>query len=331
MLAFLYSLTKLYQLMKKPLYIIPVIIIAVVAIGYGLTRTKTADQEPPNTIDSNTNTAAQEESTGGEHAHDAGHGARLAGTRIDLQNARNLKPGEVTLAFKLYGVDAHEFGPDDLNVAHEKLMHLILLRDDATGFQHLHPEYQDGRWRVLTTIANQGLYQMYVDIEPKEESPVVLRVPVTIGGATQQPQFPSVSANMSATIDGLQATLQLASPLKTEEHANLTFALTRNGTPVTQIDPYLGAYGHVVVIRHGDPDDFIHGHPVTDSRPTDGKVVFESEFPLKGTYTIFAQFSINGQVRTFPITVSVDREGQAPADHEDTTTLETGEQSGSGH
>ena len=91
----------------------------------------------------------------------------------------------------------------------------------------------------------------------------------------------------------------------------------------------MGAFGHVVVIRHGDPDDFIHGHPITDNKPTDGKVVFESEFPLKGTYTIFAQFSINGQVRTFPITVSVDSEGQAPADHE-TTTNTTGEH-GSGH
>lgn len=305
--------------MKKSLYIIPIVIVAVIAIGYGFTRTKTSSPEASNTVASNTNTSAPEESASGDHAHDAEHGAKLAGTRIDLQNATNLKPGEVTLAFKLYGADAHEFGPDDLKVAHEKLMHLILLRDDVTGFQHVHPEYKDGRWTVKTTIANQGLYQMYVDIEPTEESPVTLRVPLTIGGSTQQPQFPSVSTNMSATVSGIQATLQLASPLKTKEHTNLTFALTQNGKPVTQIDPYLGAFGHVVVLRHSDADDYLHGHPITESKPTDGKVVFESEFPIKGTYTIFAQFSINGQVKTFPITVSVDSEGQAPADHESTT------------
>lgn len=303
--------------MKKSLYIIPVAILAVIAIGYGFTRTKTSNQEAPNTVASNT--TVPEESASGDHTNDAEHGTKLAGTRIDLQNATNLKPGEITLAFKLYGADAHEFGPDSLKLAHEKLMHLILLRDDVTGFQHLHPEYKDGRWTVKTTITSQGLYQMYVDIEPIEESPVTLRVPLTIGGSTQEPQFPSVSTNMSATVGEIQANLQLAMPLKTKERTTLTFALTQNGKPVSQIDPYLGAFGHVVMLRHGDADDYLHGHPITESKPTDGKVVFESQFPVKGTYTIFAQFSINGQVKTFPITVSVDSEGQAPTDHESTT------------
>ncbi len=313
--------------MKKSLYLIPVVIVAVV-VGYGFT-TKTTNQEAPGTVASNTNTAAPEESASGDHAHDSEHGAKLAGTRIDLQNATSLKPGEVTLAFKLYGADAHEFGPNDLKVAHEKLVHIVLLRDDATEFQHIHPEYKDGRWTVKTTIAKQGLYQMYVNIEPTEEAPIILRVPLTIGGSTEQSQFPSVSNDMSATVSGIQATLQLASPLKTKEHTTLTFALTQNGKPVTKIDPYLGAFGHVVVVRHGDSDDYSHGHPITESKPTDGKVVFESEFPIRGTYTIFAQFSINGQVKVFPITISVESEGQAPADHESATNMS--EPSGASH
>lgn len=305
--------------MKKIFYTVSGVVVVVLAIGYGFTRVTTSTQEAPNPVVSHMNTAERGEGVSGDHAHDAGHGAKVAGTRIDLQNATNLKPGEVILAFKLYGADAHEFGPNELKVAHEKRMHVILLRDDVTGFQHVHPEYKDGRWTVQTTIANQGLYQMYVDIEPIEESPVTLRVPLTIGGSTQQPQFPSVSTNMSATVAGTQATLQLASPLKTKEHTNLTFVLTQNGKPVTQIDPYLGAFGHVVVLRHSDADDYLHGHPITETKPTDGNVVFESEFPVKGRYTIFAQFSINGQVKTFPITVSVDSDGQALADHENIT------------
>ncbi|MEK7647675.1 MAG: hypothetical protein AAB384_01400 [Patescibacteria group bacterium] len=315
--------------MKKLIPIISIVMIAAAVIGYGFMRAKTADQDVPKTVAENTHMTKQDVTTRGDHAHDAMHGAKLAGTRIDLQNADGLKPGEVTLAFKLYGADAHEFGLADLKVVHEKRMHLILLRDDMTGFQHVHPEYNDGQWTVKTTIANQGAYQMYVDIEPVEESPITLRVPLTIGGTTQQPQFPSVSANMSATVSGIQATLQTASELKTKEHANLIFSLTQNGKLITQIDPYLGAFGHVVVLRHGDPDDFIHGHPITETKPIDGKVVFESEFPTKGTYTIFAQFSINGQVKTFPITVSVGSEGQAPADHE--TTTNTDEHGGSSH
>ena len=314
--------------MKKSLYLIPVVIVAVIAIGYGLTKTKTSAPEAKNATTHGT-TNSQKETATGEHAQDGDHGAKLAGTRIDLQNAASLKPGEVSLAFKLYGVDTHEFGPDDLKVAHEKLMHLILVRDDITGFQHVHPEYQNGRWRVMATIPNQGAYQMYVDVEPKEEDPVTLRVPLTIGGATQQAQFPSVSTGMSANVGGIQVTLELTSPLKTKEHTTLTFALTQNGKPVAQIDPYLGAFGHVVVLRHTDADDYLHGHPITETKPTDGKVVFESEFPIKGTYTLFAQFSINGQVKTFPITVSVETEGQASDDHQTTDTNTTVEQGAS--
>ncbi len=305
--------------MKKSLYLIPVVIIAILAIGYGLTTTKTSHKEVQEFAATTTASSTQKESMGE-------HGAKLAGTRIDLQNASNLKSGEVTLAFKLYGMDAHEFGPDDLKVAHEKLMHLILVRDDVTGFQHLHPEYQNGRWVIKTTIPNQGLYQMYVSIEPKEENPITLRVPLTIGGATEQVQFPSVSTGMSENVGGIQATMVLASPLKTKEHATLTFALTQNGRPVTHIDPYLGAFGHAVVLLHGDVEHYSHGHPITTSKPTDGKVVFESEFPLKGTYTIFAQFSINRQVKTFPITVSVETEGQASDDHQGTNASTAGEQ-----
>lgn len=307
--------------MKKIIYISSLIVI--IALGYVYLSNQKPTIKPYD--ESSASPIKEEAENSTDHGNVDKTHAKLAGTRIDLQNQNGLKPGEVMLAFKLYGADAHEFGPNDLKITHEKPMHLILIRDDVTSFQHVHPEYKDGRWTVKTTIENQGLYQMYVDIEPKEESPVTLRVPLTIGGTTQQSQFPSVSANMSAVTNGIQATLQLASPFKTKEHTNLTFVLAQNGKPVTQIDPYLGAFGHVVVLRHGDADDYIHGHPITESKPTDGKVVFESEFPVKGTYTIFAQFSINGQVITFPITVSVDSEGQVTSDHDITTNTNTGE------
>ncbi len=320
MLVFLVIINVTTYHMKKSLYLIPVVLVAFITLGAGCAKNTTSTQETVNTVSQNTATTAPEKGADDDHAHDAEHGAKLAGTRIALQNATNLQPGEVTLAFKLYGSDAHEFGPKDLKLAHEKLMHVILVRDDVTGFQHIHPEYRDGRWSVVTTIATQGLYQMYVDIEPIEEDMVTLRVPLLIGGSTAQPQFARVSTNMSAQVSGFEATLQLSSPLKTKEHTNLTFLVTQNGKPVTQIDPYLGAFGHVVVIRHNDADDYLHGHPITETKPTDGKIVFESEFPIKGVYTIFAQFNINGQVKVFPITVSVENIGKASAEHESSSS-----------
>ncbi len=305
--------------MKKYIYIVPMTITVLAITGYVIVLNKKQATEPVRAIDARVTVQPLPQPTAQEdedHAQDDEHGAILAGTRIDLQNSNRLQPGSVKLAFKLYGLDTHEFGPDDLKITHEKPMHLILVRDDVTGFQHLHPEYQDGRWTVKTTIVNQGLYQMYVDIEPTEEGPATLRVPLIVGGPTEHAQFPEASVNMSVMVGGVQAALQPASPIKTQEHINLTFALTQNGKPVTQIDPYLGAFGHMVAFRHGDVDDYLHGHPITESKPTDGKITFESEFISKGMYTVFAQFNINGQVQAFPLTIEVgERDVQQKDEH----------------
>lgn len=245
-----------------------------------------------------------------EHSGDD-HIAKLAGSRVDVKDKNSLKTGDVDLSFKLYGEDGHAFGPNDLKIEHEKKLHLLLIRDDMTGFQHLHPEYVNGSWTIKTNVSEQGKYQMYVDIAPIEEEPSVLRVPLTIGGDTQNAQEPTPNADWSAQDGGYVAKLMIDQPLKTKEMKQWTFALTQSGQPVTTLKPYLGAYGHVVELRHGDADDFFHVHPVTENQPTDGKVVFEGSFPAKGRYTLYAQFNINGSVKTFPITLDVNEEGQA--------------------
>ncbi|MSU75597.1 MAG: hypothetical protein EXS55_03730 [Candidatus Magasanikbacteria bacterium] len=125
----------------------------------------------------------------GDHGSEGSHLARLAGSRVELENKNNLKPGDVTFRFKLYGLDGHAFGANDLKVAHEKKMHFLVVRDDMNQFQHIHPEYTNDTWEVKTTIPETGLYQLYIDVEPEEEKPLVLRVPVTIGGPTVTKKF----------------------------------------------------------------------------------------------------------------------------------------------
>ena len=271
---------------------------AVIALGAGCS----AEQEL-----NPTNTQANNPPTQSDDHASVNHVAKLAGARIDLENRNNLKPGSVTFRFKLFGLDGHEFGSDDLKIAHEKKMHLLLVRDDMTQFQHLHPEVKDGKWAVQTTISEAGAYNIYVDIAPNEESPTVLRVPVTIGGptVTKQESKPAVSAQ-----DGsVTATLVTSGPFKTNEHTQLRFQLTKNNQPAADIAPYLGAFGHVVAIRHGDADDFFHVHPVTETKPTNGVVEFDAQFPITGRYTLYAQFNVGGSVKTFPITIDVTEKG----------------------
>lgn len=287
--------------------------IAVVGIWFGFIRKPEAPQ-----AGHMMEASSMPSASGMMDSHDAVEHAKLAGSRVDLENKNNLLPGEVTLAFKLYGLDGHEFGSKDLKIAHEKLMHLILVRDDMTRYQHIHPEYVDGRWTIKTQIPDQGQYQMYVDIEPTEEKPAVLRVPLSIGGATQNAAFPVPTSDRSIMVDDIKTMLIADLPLRTKAETTLTFELTQSGQAVKNIEPYLGAFGHTVALRHNDPDDFFHAHPVTEQKPTDGKVTFALNFPVKGRYTLYAQFQIGEAVKAFPITVDVTEEGTAsekPAEH----------------
>ncbi len=231
--------------------------------------------------------------------------AKLAGSRLDLENRNSFKPGQVHFAFKLYGLDGHEFGADELKVAHEKKMHFIVVRDDLQGFQHLHPEYTNGKWSVGTTIADEGQYNVYIDIEPTEERPVTLRVPVTIGKPETAKQFPAPNKDMKAQNGSYDVALQISQPLHAGEDVPLAFAVTNKGKPESNLQPYLGAFGHVVLLREGEADDYFHVHPVTVEKPTDGIVKFEASFPEAGRYTLFAQFNTTAGVKTFPITVDV--------------------------
>ncbi len=294
-----------------------ILFVSVVLLGAGCAGTKQTEtpsdinSPTPKTTDnvtggSNTfNSDTSDDHAGGEHI------AKLAGSRVDIKGKNELKTGDVELSFKLYGDDGHDFGPNDLKTTHEKKLHLLLVRDDMTRFQHLHPEYVGDSWVITTKIADQGAYQMYVDIAPVEEELSVLRVPLTIGGKTLNPETPEPNTDWSAQDGEYTAKLTIDEPLKTKETKRWTFAITQNGQPVTSIKPYLGAYGHVVELRHTDPDDFFHVHPVTETQPKDDKVVFEGNFPTKGRYTLYAQFNLLEGVKTFPITVDVNEDGQA--------------------
>jgi hypothetical protein len=83
--------------------------------------------------------------------------------------------------------------------------------------------------------------------------------------------------------------------------------VTRDGRPVTDLEPYLGAYGHLVVLRAGDLA-YLHVHP--EGSPGDGKtnpgpdIVFYSHVPSAGRYHLYLDFKDQGVVRTAAFTMT---------------------------
>src|SRR5262245_59141674 len=124
------------------------------------------------------------------------------------------------LSFAINGAN----GPvEDFEVTHEKRMHLIVVRRDGTGFQHLHPEFDDGTWRTNVTLPDAGAYRVYADFSRQGEAHT-LAADLTVDGQAEYAPFPQPSS--TDTTDGYTVELQ-------PNGHNLDFAITKDGKPVT--------------------------------------------------------------------------------------------------
>jgi hypothetical protein len=183
------------------------------------------------------------------------------------------------------------------DVQHGKRLHLIAVRRDFTGFQHVHPELApDGTWRTRLDLA-PGQWRVFADFKPAGAASLVLGSDLSVPGRAT-PASGSGSTRI-ATVDGY--TVTLTGDLTAGQRSMLGLSVARNGRPVTDLQPYLGAYGHLVALRGGDLA-YLHVHP--DGEPGDGTttpgptVVFGAEVPSAGSYHLYLDFKHEGVART---------------------------------
>ena len=182
-----------------------------------------------------------------------------------------------------------------------KLMHLIVVRDDFTGYQHLHPVLKpDGDFVIPVTLPQPGRYRAIADFTA-EGKRYPLGVDITVPGKVTP--VPLASPSSISSVDGYTVIFAHGALMAGREE-QLTFAVVRNGKPVTDLQPYLGAYGHLVALRKPELA-YSHIHPVAHDQQA-GTITFDAEFPAAGTYGLFLQFRAEGVVNTAPFTVDVE-------------------------
>jgi hypothetical protein len=195
---------------------------------------------------------------------------------------------------------------------HGKQVHLIVVRRDLSGFQHLHPtENGGGVWSVPLTLPDPGAYRLFTDIRPEGAAKqLTLGVDVTAPGDYRPEGLPK--AEQTARVDGYEVKLNGA--LVPGRTSRLTLSVSKDGRPVTDLEPYLEAYGHLVALRSGDLA-YLHVHP--DGAPDDGRtrpgpeITFYAEVPSSGAYRLYLDFQHEGKVRTAEFT-AVAGQGGAP-------------------
>jgi hypothetical protein len=245
-----------------------------------------ADTEEPHGMEREAHGEAVQ-SVRGLAVSDRGLTLQLARTRFQRDTPSNL-------AFRI--VDRRGRTVSDFDVEHTKRMHVIVVRRDMTGFQHLHPtQAADGTWSVPVTLRDAGSYRVFADFSANG-TPHTLADDLTVDGQVRSRDLPAPVG--SVDVDGLRVTLGKGAS-RARAESQLTFSVTRDGKPV-QVEEYLGARGHLVALRQGDLA-FLHVHPDEDS------LKFIATFPTAGAYRLFLQFQVDGRVHTAAFTQEVSR------------------------
>ena len=229
----------------------------------------------------------------------------------------------------------------DLKVVHEKLMHLLIVSEDLAQFDHVHPERQeDGSFRVSYKFPNGGVYKLYSDFTPQGATQIVDRFDVTVGGPSREKTPLAADTNFTKTVDGLNFTLKADQPIRAGSGTMLSFYVTdASGHPVADLQPYLGAMAHFVVISQ-DTTKFLHVHAMegatTETKGAGGHkdshgememgvgtdtenaakptVQAHTEFPAAGLYKLWGQFQRGGKVFTVPFVLKIEEGGAETAD-----------------
>ncbi|MFD0274898.1 hypothetical protein ACFVHB_13500 [Kitasatospora sp. NPDC127111] len=202
------------------------------------------------------------------------------------------------LRFRILGADGRPV--TDYRPAHERELHLIVAPRDLATFQHLHPtRAADGTWSATAALPAAGEYRVFADFTPGGATEG-LTLGADLHAAGDLRPAPLPEPGRTATVDGY--TVTLGGDLTPGRPARLTLGVTRDGRPVTDLQPYLGAYGHLVALRAGDLA-YLHVHP--ESSTPGPEVAFTSTAPSPGTYRLFLDFKHGDTVRTAAFTVTV--------------------------
>jgi hypothetical protein len=199
--------------------------------------------------------------------------------------------GNIVITLKSQNGDA----VSDLEVNHEKLMHLIVVSTDLGVYKHLHPvSDQPGIFKVEHGLED-GEYKLFVDIKPKNLSYEVQPIELMIGSSSEGHNHGALSLDkeLMKQVDDHKVSLQPTS-LSANEEIQLNFDL--HGESPEQ---YLGALGHVVILDE-KAQNYIHVHPLEGVKP-----VFQTKFTKPGIYKIWSEFQFDGEVFVFPFVVEI--------------------------
>ncbi|MEO8289312.1 MAG: hypothetical protein ABI670_23130 [Chloroflexota bacterium] len=234
-----------------------------------------------------------------------------------------------TITYTLNDKNGKPVTGSGLTIVHERLMHLIVVSQDLTNFAHIHPvDEGNGSYVISDTVPSGGKYLMYNEFTTADGITQIERdVLATDGaGAADTPASLTPDIGTKQEVDGVTAQLTTNSPkIRRRIPTHFFLDVSKNGQPVTDLEPFLGAPCHIVIISadtkqfdhtHGDvPGGAMAGDMTTMNMATMAlptppahfgpQIQFTHTFMQPGAYRIWVQFGHDGKVVTVPYNVIV--------------------------
>jgi hypothetical protein len=237
---------------------------------------------------------------------------------------RVLKPGQpIKFRFSIHhpitGEQARDFA-----VIHDKLFHLFVISRDLEEFAHIHPErHADGSFTIEHTLPKPGHYKLFADFLPLGGGAQITGYPIATVGTDLDLSASTAKltpdAGLSKTADGIKvAVLNERASILGGEEVDLIFRFTDAQTeaPITDLEKYLGAFGHLVILSE-DMTEYVHAHPREETQPEPNapklggpEVLFDALLPKPGRYRAWLQFQRKGELSTVSFTFAAPRPGE---------------------
>ncbi|MBI2655818.1 hypothetical protein HYX06_05360 [Candidatus Woesearchaeota archaeon] len=176
----------------------------------------------------------------------------------------------------------------DLEIVHDKIMHVVLVRNDLKHFDHVHTEMTEpGVFSVPYKFSSSGTYRIWVDF--------------TINGMQHIVDFDinvpgSVELGEKDMLDGLKVNFISSKEIAAGKETELKFEIfDKSNKPAPITEKFLAANAHLIAIDEA-LEEFNHNHD--ENFDEDNELIFSHTFTESGKYRLWVQFLAEGKVRT---------------------------------
>ena len=221
--------------------------------------------------------------------------------KVDISSKQGVLESGKPVNFSISITDNGKNVP--LEVQHDMKMHLLVVNEELTWFDHIHPEEQtDSTYNVSETFPFAGKYLMFTDFKAVGLSGTVDKQEIEVKG-TPGNQVAKLDSKYVSKVDGYTVSLLNGEDFKTNRPQDLKFAIEKKGKKfqVADMQDYLGATAHIVMISQIDKD-FLHIHPMSDKQYP---IYAQTNIQKPGVYRMWVQFKIDGKLQTADFTVDV--------------------------